>query len=57
MTASSLSRIKCGLVLLVFMLFSVSPIPITSAIGLWVVIFRPRWFKQLVDRVYADIDG
>jgi hypothetical protein len=57
MTASSLSRIKCGLVLLVFMLFSVSPIPITSAIGLWVVIFRPQWFKQLVDRVYADIDG
>ncbi len=55
MTTSSLSRIKCGLVLCIFMLFSVSPIPVTSAIGLWVVIFRPLWFKQLVDRVYADL--
>lgn len=56
MNTSSLSRIKCGLVLFVFMLFSVSPIPITSAIGLWVVIFRPRWFKNLVDRVYGDLE-
>jgi hypothetical protein len=36
------------------MIFSVSPIPITSTIGLLVVIFRPHWFKKLVDNIYAD---
>jgi hypothetical protein len=30
------------------------PIPITSTIGLLIVIFRPNWFKRLVDTIYAD---
>ena len=51
-TSSLLTRIKCGLVLLVFM--SIPLFPITSTIGLFVVIFRPFWFKRLVDNVYAD---
>jgi hypothetical protein len=50
--APFVARIKCGLVLMVFMLIPI--FPITSTIGLFVVIFRPRWFKQLVDTVYAD---
>lgn len=50
--ASFDARVKCGLVLMVFMLIPV--FPITSTIGLFVVIFRPGWFKQLVDTVYAD---
>lgn len=55
MTSSSImTRIKCALVLIVLMAFSVSPIPITSSIALWVVIFRPKWFKRLVDKIYAD---
>jgi hypothetical protein len=41
-----------GLVLMVFMLIPI--FPIKSTIGLFVVIFRPNWFKQLVDTVYAD---
>ncbi len=53
-SASSRSRIKCGIVMLVFMLFSIGPIPITSTLGLLVVIFRPAWFKLLVDNMYAD---
>ncbi|MBK8817309.1 MAG: hypothetical protein IPN42_18195 [Methylococcaceae bacterium] len=51
-TASIFARIKCGLVLMVFMLIPI--FPITSTIGLFVVIFRPSWFKHLVDTVYAD---
>ena len=39
------------------MVFSVGPVPITSAIGLFVVIFRPIWFKKLVDTIYADKNG
>jgi len=36
------------------MIISIGPFPITSTICLYVVIFRPRWFKSLVDKVYAD---
>jgi len=53
-TTSNWLRIKCAIVLIIFMIFSVSPIPITSTIGLLVVIFRPHWFKKLVDNIYAD---
>lgn len=51
---SSLARIKCAIVFVIFMIFSIGPIPVTSTIGLLVVIFRPAWFKKLVDDVYAD---
>jgi len=54
MNAATITRIKCALIFVVFMLFSVGPIPITSSIGLYVVIFRPHWFRQLVDKIYAD---
>jgi len=55
MRASSLmARIKCGLVLILFMLIPV--IPITGSIGLFILIFRPIWFRKLVDKVYADKD-
>ncbi len=50
--ASILVRIKCALVLIAFMLIPL--FPITSTIGLFVVIFRPVWFKKLVDNVYTD---
>ena len=53
-TTSNWLRIKCAIVLIIFMIFSVSPIPITSTIGLLVVIFRPHCFKKLVDNIYAD---
>jgi hypothetical protein len=53
-TMSSWLRIKCAIVLIALMIFSVVPIPITSTIGLLVVIFRPSWFKKLVDKIYAD---
>jgi hypothetical protein len=51
---STWARIKCAIVFIVFMIFSIGPIPVTSAIGLFVVIFRPTWFKRLVDKIYAD---
>jgi hypothetical protein len=51
-TASLFARIKCALVLIIFMLIPL--FPITGTIGLFIVIFRPLWFKRLVDTVYAD---
>jgi hypothetical protein len=53
-TVSSWARIKCAIVFIIFMIFSIGPIPVTSTIGLLVVIFRPSWFKKLVDDIYAD---
>ena len=53
-TVSTWARIKCAVVLILLMLASVVPIPITSSIGLFVVIFRPHWFKKLVEKIYAD---
>ncbi len=52
MNTSILLRIKCAIVFIVLMIFSISPISITSTIGLLVVIFRPLWFKKLIDKIY-----
>ena len=46
------ARIKCALVLIIFMLIPI--IPVTGLVGLYVLIFRPMWFKKLVDNVYAN---
>jgi hypothetical protein len=54
MNTSTRVRIICALILLVFSVLGIGPIPITSTIGLFVVIFLPAWFKQLVDDLYAD---
>jgi hypothetical protein len=51
---SLMARIQCALVLIIFMLIPV--IPITGTIGLFILIFRPVWFRKLVDKVYADKD-
>ena len=50
--ASIVARIKCALVLIIFMLIPL--FPITGTIGLFIVFFRPMWFKKLVDNVYAS---
>jgi hypothetical protein len=45
-------KIKCVLVLLILMVIEISPIPIFAVIGLFIVLFRPRWFVELVDVLY-----
>lgn len=53
-TVSMQARLKCAFVLFVFAVLGVGPIPITSTIGLFVVIFRPYWFKKLINDIYID---
>jgi type III secretory pathway component EscS len=48
------ARVKTILVLILFSVIGIGPIPVTSTIGLLVVLFRPRWFKDLVERIYAE---
>ncbi len=40
------------LVLMLFTLIGVGPMPITSVIGIYIVLARPEWFKVLVERIY-----
>lgn len=54
MAPSTRIRLILSLVLFVFMIVSIGPLPVTSTICLYAVVFRPRWFKNLVDQVYAD---
>ncbi|QXP85141.1 hypothetical protein ABZN20_14220 [Methylococcus sp. ANG] len=48
------SRWNCILVLLLLTLLGVGPMPITSVVGIYIVIARPRWFRELVKRVYDE---
>ena len=48
------ARVKTILVLTLFSLVGIGPIPVTSTLGLFIVLFRPRWFKELVERIYAE---
>lgn len=54
MNVSIRARIACALVLTAFSVLGLGPIPITSTIGLFIVIFLPAWFKKLIDNIYAD---
>ncbi|HEB78610.1 MAG TPA: hypothetical protein ENI90_08790 [Methylothermaceae bacterium] len=49
-------RLLTILVLLVMVVFSFTPVPGTTLIMLYVVLFRPRWFKRLVDLIYAEVE-
>lgn len=56
-TVSGLVRVKCAIVFIILMIASIGPVPITSGVGLYVVIFRPAWFKRLVDNIYLGKNG
>ncbi len=46
------TRILTLLVLLFVVATDLGPIPTVSLICLYTVIFRPLWFKRLVDEIY-----
>lgn len=46
------SRVKYSIVFIVLMLIDIGPIPVTALIGLYITIFRPRWFKNMIDEIY-----
>lgn len=47
-------RIRCLLSLIVLMIVDILPVPVVGSIGLYVLLRRPLWFKDLVDRVYGN---
>jgi hypothetical protein len=42
----------CILVLLILIVLHFMPLPILEILILYVMIFRPIWFKNLVDQLY-----
>ena len=48
-----LPRLKCFFVLLLLMIADILPIPILGLICMFILLFRPPWFKNLVDTIYA----
>ena len=47
------ARIEAGLLLLVLLILDIAPVPVTGAIGLYVILARPVWFVRLAYTVYG----
>ncbi|WP_031431718.1 hypothetical protein [Methylomicrobium agile] len=45
-------RIKWIMVLLVTMVLDISPVPVIGLILLYILLFRPLWFKNAVLEIY-----
>ena len=50
-------RLKYGLLMIFLAILEIGPIPIAAVIGLFVVIFLPRWFKDAIDKMYHSNDN
>jgi hypothetical protein len=48
------TRIKWIIVLLLLMLLDILPVPVIGLILLYVLLFRPLWFKNAVLEIYHD---
>lgn len=46
------TRSQCLGVLFLLALLEIGPIPIAPFFGMYLVIWRPPWFRRLVDRLY-----
>ncbi|MDP1666792.1 MAG: hypothetical protein Q8L79_16915 [Methylobacter sp.] len=46
-------RIVCILALAILSILEISPIPITPILLIYVVVFRPVWFYELVLKLYG----
>lgn len=53
------ARLKALFVLLGLLALDIAPVPVAGAIGLYVVIVRPKWFKRWVEKIYlgAKVDS
>jgi len=49
---TAFARIKWMIVLLLLMLLDILPVPVIGLILLYVLIFRPLWFKNGVMEIY-----
>ncbi len=50
-------RIKLLAVLALLTVLGIGPMPVTSIIGIYIVLYRPAWFKRLVLNLYDEPDA
>ena len=48
------AKTTCLFILAVFILLEFLPFPVLALVLLQVVLSRPAWFKNLIDRLYAE---
>ncbi len=48
-------RVKWLLVLLTIGCLEIMPIPVTDSILIYILLFRPNWFKGVVDKLYSHL--
>jgi len=46
-------RIIYLLILVVITILEIGPVPIFGLLLMWVVLFRPQWFYDLVQKIYG----
>jgi len=51
------TRAKCLIALIGLMILDIFPLPVVGMIGLYVIVKRPRWFRDMVNRLYDEGDG
>jgi hypothetical protein len=47
-------RLKWLLILLIMVIIDIGPFPFTALILFSIFIYRPIWFKKLIDKLYAN---
>lgn len=51
---SSQTRKKVFLFLLCLFVIDIAPVPVTPVIAFCIILGRPLWFYQLVEKIYSD---
>ncbi len=46
-------RLLCFIILILISIIEVGPIPLTPLLLIWVVLLRPKWFYDLVLKIYG----
>lgn len=52
-TQTSFTRFKWFVIILLLTIVEIGPIPLMGLTLLYILAFRPRWFKDLIDRIYS----
>lgn len=48
------SRIVTLFLLIVLAITDIGPVPTVSLICIYIILFRPQWFKTLIDKIYKS---
>ncbi len=54
-TPPILWRVKWLLVLATIGCLEILPVPVTDSILIYILLFRPSWFKGVVDKLYSHL--